>query len=170
MRISVKKEKRKNKNLVGCGRVGTWMHCVQTDEGKEKKRKEKPWMMVVDVGRWECRCIACADVLHVRIDAYEQKKKKRTKKLTMGLPRMCTQRHGHADHRVGMWTQMCCMRMWMSIKEKEEEKTYFVDADGGCVGLQMCCVLTCWHADADAGGCWWWTCMSVEKKRKKKLT
>ena len=74
---------------------------------------------------------------------------------------MCTQRHGHADDHIGVW-------MWMSIKEKEEKKTYFVDADGGRVGLRTCCMLTCWRADVDAGGCWWWTCMSVKKKRKKK--
>ena len=55
------------------------MHCVRTDEGKEKKRKEKPWMTVVDAGRRECRCVACADALRVRMDAYERKKKKRKK-------------------------------------------------------------------------------------------
>ena len=59
--------------------MGVWMHCVRTDEGKEKKkRKEKPWMTVVDVGRQECRCVACADVLRVHMDAYEQKKNKKT--------------------------------------------------------------------------------------------
>ena len=40
----------------------------------------------------------------------------------MGLPRMCVQRRGHADDRVGVWMWMCCVQMRMSIKEKEEEK------------------------------------------------
>ena len=109
----------------GCGWwMGVWTHCVRMDEGKEKKkRKEKPWMMVVDTGRRECGCVACADVLCVRMDAYERKKKERKKEqknLLMGLPRMCAQRHGHADDRVGVW--MCCVQMWMSIKEKEKKK------------------------------------------------
>ena len=111
----------------GCGWwMGVWTHCVQTDEGKEKKkRKEKPWMMVVDAGRWECGCVACADALCVHMDAYERKKKERKKEqknLLMGLPRMCTQRHGHVDDHVGVWMRMCCMQMWMSIKEKEKKK------------------------------------------------
>ena len=41
----------------------------------------------------------------------------------------------------------------MSIKEKEKKITYFVNADGGRVGLRTCCVWTCWRADADGGGC-----------------
>ena len=55
-------------------------------------------------------------------------------------------------------------------RKRRRKKTYFVDVDGGRVGLWMCCMLTCWHADVDAGGCWWWTCMSVKKKKKEKLT
>ena len=35
------------------------MHCVQTDEGKEKNKKEKPKMRVVDTGTQECGCVAC---------------------------------------------------------------------------------------------------------------
>ena len=126
--------------------------------------------------RCVCRCVVCADALCVQMCCVcvwmhmSRKRKKEQKNLLMGLPRMCTQRHRHADDCVGVWMRMCCVRMQMSIKEKEEKKTYFVDADGGRVGLRMCCVLTCWHADADAGGCWWWMCMSVKKKRKKKLT
>ena len=59
---------------------------MRMDEGKEKKkRKEKPWMTVVDAGRWECGCVVCADALHVHMDVYEQKKNKRTKKLTYGI-------------------------------------------------------------------------------------
>ena len=51
-----------------------------------------------------------------------KRSKKKQKTLTYGLLRMCTQRHGHADDCVGMWTWMCCVQMQMSIKEKEEEK------------------------------------------------
>ena len=51
----------------GCGWwMGVWMqcmsvrmHCVQTDEGKEKNKKEKPKMRVVDTGTQECGCVAC---------------------------------------------------------------------------------------------------------------
>ena len=35
---------------------------------------------------------------------------------------MDTQGHGHADGRVGVWTQMRCVWMRMSRKEKEEKK------------------------------------------------
>ena len=60
----------------------------------------------------------------MRMDAYEWKKIKERNKthLLMGLPRMCTQGHRHADDRVGVWTWMCCVQMQMSIKEKEKKK------------------------------------------------
>ena len=119
-------------------------------------------MRVVDVGRRECGCVACA----YRCVWVEKERKK--KHLLMGLPRMCMQRRGHADDHVGVWMRMCCVWMWMSIKEKEEEKNLLCWCGGGRVGLRTCCVLTCWRADADGGGCWWWTCMSVKKKQKRK--
>ena len=73
---------------------------------------------------------------------------------------MDTHGHGHADGRVGVWTWMRCVWMWMSRKEKRKKKkekrkkkkkkiTYFVNADGGHVGLWKCCVWTCWRVDVD---------------------
>ena len=38
----------------------------------------------------------------------------------------------------------------MSRKEKRKKKiTYFVNADGGHVGLRKCCVWTRWRVDVD---------------------
>ena len=127
-----------------------------------------------------------ADALRACMDAYEWKKKKRKENLLTGLPRICRQRHGHADDRVGVWTRMCCVRMRMSIKEKEEgKKAYFVGADGGRVALRTCCVWTRMVVDADGGGRgWWWIprwrvdadVLHADadkykgKRRKKKLT
>ena len=95
-----------------------------------------------------------ADVLRACMDAYEWKKKKRKENLLMGLPRICRQRHGHVDDRIGVWTQMCCMQMRMSIKEKEEEKKKLT--------------LLVWMVDAwpcgrvACGRGWWWTQMVVD--------
>ena len=86
------------------------------------------------------------DTLHVDTDEGEKKRKKPVgqewwthewKKELTGGTGMSTQGHGHVGGRVGMWTRMCCVWMQMSRREK---KTYFVNADGGRVGLQMCCV------------------------------
>ena len=99
-----------------------------------------------------------ADALRACMDAYEWKKKKRKETLLMGLPRICRQRDGHADDRVGVWMRMCCMQMQMSIKEKEEEKK------------SLLCWCEWWtrglanmlHVDVDGGCGWWWTQMVVD--------
>ena len=52
----------------------------------------------------------------------EGKKKRKKKKNTYYRMGMWTQRRGHVDGRIGVWTQMYCVRMRMSIKEKEKEK------------------------------------------------
>ena len=53
---------------------------------------------------------------------YEWRKKKEKRELTDGTG-MDMQGHGHVDGRVSVWTQMHCVWMQMSRKEKERKKT-----------------------------------------------
>ena len=86
---------------------------------------------------------------------YEWRKKEEKRELTDETG-MDTQGHGHADGCVSVWTQMCCV--WIQMSRKEKEKKYFVNADGGHVGLRKCCV-------------WMWMSKKERKKKKrKKLT
>ena len=55
------------------------------------------------------------------MDMYEWRKKEEKRQLTDGTG-MDTQGHGHADGRVGVWTQMHCVWMRISRKEKEKKK------------------------------------------------
>ena len=76
---------------------------------------------------------------------------------------MDMQGHGHVDGRIGVWTQMHCMWMRMSGKEKEKQQQLaFVNVDGEHVGLQMCCMWT-WM-------CCVWMRMSRKERKKEKKT
>ena len=96
-----------------------------------------------------------ADALRACMDAYEWKKKKRKEKETVltGLPRICRQRHGHVDDRVGVWTRMCCVQMRMSIKEKEEEKKKLT---------LLVRMVDAWPCGRVACGRGWWMRMVVD--------
>ena len=131
---------------------------------KEKEEeKKKLTLLVWMVDAWPCGRVACGRGWWMR--------------MMVGVD-------GGGYH-VGVWTQMCCMQMWMSIKEKEEEKSLHcwcgwwtrgpadvfvwtrmvVDADGGGCGWMV--------VDTDGGGRgWWWTWMVVDADgdRQKWLT
>ena len=59
------------------------------------------------------------------------------------------QGHRNADGHIGVWTQMRCM--WMQMSRKEKEKTYFVNVDSGQLACGSVDVLVCGRGCAVCG-------------------
>ena len=138
-------------NLIKMGTLTCWHAdalCADTDQHDKEKTKEKMYLSV-EYRRTNALACGCVDVqMHcVCVQTHEWRKKKEKRELTDGTG-MDTQGHGHADGRVSVWTQMRCVWMRMSRKEKERKKN-FVNANGRHVGLRKCCVWTRWRVDMD---------------------
>ena len=162
-----------------CAHVGMQMHCMWTQISMKKKKQRKSvltWLLKIDLcmcagGRWthscldvHCMCVTvwmnglacrCVDVwMHCMCiqTCMSGEKKKKKYNLLMGWGWTCR----------GMGMQMatlvcghgCVACGWGWVERRKKKKTYFVNVDGGHVGLQTCCM---------------WMQMSRKERWKKNL-